>query len=200
MHALIRSSLLTLVLLPALAHAQAYRCSSNGTTYYSDRPCAGESHRTNIGSLGPLQNPTASNYPSSYSRPLPSAPRPPDHTKYLNSECASIAEAIRTAPTRGVRGDVLRGLYDEYSQKCAMEDREARERLNQDRRRDYQNRVAEREQAEQARQQVQKQANQCAGMRDVIGLKRQREHELNAKEISALRDLERNYNQTCLSR
>lgn len=100
MHALIRSSLLTLVLLPTLAHAQAYRCSSNGTTYYSDRPCAGESHRTNIGSLGPLQNPTASNYPSSYSRPLPSAPRPPDHTKYLNSECASIAEAIRTAPHR----------------------------------------------------------------------------------------------------
>jgi hypothetical protein len=181
--------------LPAtlLAQAQVYRCSSGGSTYLSDRPCA-VVPRTQLGAYGPSNPGTY----VPYSAPLPDAPRVQDHVKYLGSACASISEAIRTGPTRGVRSDVIRGLQEEYSQKCSVEDQDARRQAQQDKSRELQGKLAERDNALRERQQVKARLDHCDGMRDVIGLKRKREAELNPAEVEALRNLEKAYNARCI--
>lgn len=184
---------LVLLFVALQAHGQVHRCSNGGTTYLSDRPCA-LVPRTQIGAYGPA---TPQAY-RPYSAPLADAPRVQDHVKYLSSACASISEAIRTGPTRGVRSDVLRGLHEEYSQKCSVEDQDARRQAQQDRSRELQGKVAERDSALRERQQVKARLDHCDGMRDVIGLKRKREATLNAQEVEALRDLEKAYNARCL--
>jgi hypothetical protein len=188
-------SALSLILLSAAlqANGQVYRCSNGGGTYLSDRPCA-VVPRTQLGAYGPT---TPQTY-GPYSAPLPDAPRVQDHVKYLGSACASISEAIRTGPSRGVRSDVLRGLQEEYSQKCSVEDQDARRQAQQDKSREMQGKLAERDSALRERQQVKARLEHCDGMRDVIGLKRKREASLNASEVEALRHLEMAYNARCL--
>jgi hypothetical protein len=178
---------------PALA--QAYRCSNGGAIYFSDRPCAGAA-APKMGAYGDARAQSA--VPVLRTPPRPG--KPEDHIKYLNPACADIAEAIRTAPARGVRGDVVSGLRDEYREKCSLQDEEARRQHQQDVQAKYGQQRAEREALALQREQAQKQAAQCNGMRDVIALKRSREASLNETEIAALRSLESSYNGRCLGR
>jgi hypothetical protein len=150
--------------------------------------------RTQLGAYGP----TAPQTYTPYSAPVPDAPRVQDHVKYLGSACASISEAIRTGPTRGVRSDVLRGLQEEYAQKCSVEDQDARRQAQQDKSREFQAKVAERDGVARERQQVKARLEYCDGMRDVIALKRKREATLNTAEVEALRNLEKAYNERCI--
>jgi hypothetical protein len=194
MGAIIRcTALLVMFQATQWAHAQVYRCSSGGSTYLSDRPCP-VLPKTQLGGYGPL---TSGTYVP-YSAPLPDAPRAQDYVKYLGSACASISEAIRTGPTRGVRGDVIRGLQEEYSQKCSVEDQDARRHAQQDKAQDLQGKLAERDNGVRERQQVKARLDYCNGMKDVIGLKRKRESSLNPTEVEALRNLEKAYNIRCI--
>lgn len=190
---------LVLTLLAAVctphSHAQTYRCSSGGSTYLSDRPCS-DPNRTQLKAYGPSRS--ANTVP--YSSQLPDAPKAQEHIKYLPSGCSAIVEAIRTAPARGVRNDVVRGLQDEYNQKCAVDDQEARNQLRQEQSQQRQQKLAERDTAKLEQRQAALRADQCASMRDVVALKRKRESELNAKEVEALRDLEKAYNGRCIAR
>lgn len=63
-----------------------------------------------------------------------------------------------------------------------------------------QTQVAQRESGLADKQQAKERADRCNGMRDVIALKRKREAELNAKEVEALRSLEKTYNEVCLAK
>jgi len=175
----------------ATASAQNYRCSSGGRTYFSDRPCNGE---TKLQTYGPVTT-----YPQ-YSKSVPGVPKAQDHVKYLSSGCASISEAIRTGPARGVRGDVVQGLYAEYRQKCSLEDQDARARAQQDVDAQRQTQIAQRDSGAADKQTAKERADRCNGMRDVISLKRKREPELNVKEVEALRSLEKTYNAICVAR
>lgn len=178
------------------AQAQAHRCVSGGNVYYSDRPCAGPP-ATKMGAYGNTRSdmtaPSLRNVPSRLEKPQ-------EHLKYLSPACADIAEAIRTAPARGVRGDVINGLREEYREKCSVQDEEARRQHQQDLAARSGQQRAEREALALQREQAQKQAAQCSGMRDVIALKRSREASLNETEIAALRALESSYNGRCLGR
>jgi len=186
---------LTLLLAASVVQAQTYRCSAGGATYLSDRPCA-VAPKTQLGGYGPVA--PAPYLP--YSPQVADAPKAQEHVKYLGSACASISEAIRTGPTRGVRGDVIRGLQEEYNQKCSIEDQDARRQAQQDRAQELQVKLADRDSAAHDRQQAKARVDHCAGMRDVIALKRKREPELNPTEVQALRELERAYNERCLAR
>lgn len=183
------------VLAGAAAQAQAYRCSSGGSIYYSDRPCAG-APAAKMGAYGDARAQTA--VPMLRTPPRPG--KPEEHLKYLDPACADIAEAIRTAPARGVRSDVVGGLREEYREKCSMQDEEARRQHQQDQAAKRGQQRAEREALALQREQAQKQTAQCNGMRDVIALKRSREASLNETEIAALRALEGSYNSRCLGR
>jgi hypothetical protein len=180
----------------APAVAQSYRCASGGTIYYSDRPCSGRPPGK-LTVYGPTRNDAAV---TTYSAPSPRAGKMQEHVKYLSPQCASISEAIRTAPSRGVRGDAIAGLHEEYRQKCQVEDQEARRQHGQDVAEDYQRQRAERTAAANERKQAQARADQCTGMRDVIATKRAREASLNPTEVDALRALERAYNERCIAR
>jgi hypothetical protein len=135
-----------------------------------------------------------------YSAPLPRAGKMQDHVKYLSPQCASISEAIRTAPSRGVRGDAIAGLHEEYRHKCGVEDQEARKQHSQDMADEYRRQRAERQAVASGRKEAQVRSDQCIGMRDVIATKRAREATLNPTEVEALRSLERSYNERCISR
>jgi hypothetical protein len=195
----LRFPLLALVMLLAGAGAQAqsYRCSNGSSTYYSDRPCS-SAPAGKLGAFG--GNPRQSAPPAAYSPQLPRAGKAQGHVKYLSPACADISEAIRTAPARGVRGDVVSGLHEEYREKCALEDQDARRQLRQDEQKLQSEKVAQRDSIANERAQAQQRADQCAGMRDVIALKRSREKQLNETEVAALRSLEGTYNSRCLSR
>jgi len=189
------ATVVALLIAAPAAYGQTYKCTSSGSTYLSDRPC-GDTGRTQIGSYGPSRSATA----TPYSSQLPAAPKAQEFVKYLPSGCASIIEAIRTAPARGVRGDVIRGLQDEYSQKCSIEDQAARGQLRQEKSQQQQVKLAERDEALKERQQSKLRADQCGSMKEVIALKRKRESELNSLEVGALRDLEKTYNDRCIAR
>jgi hypothetical protein len=97
-----------------------------------------------------------------------------------------------------VRGDVIQGLHEEYRQKCALEEQDARARVQQDIKGQRQVQIAQRDSSLADKQQAKERADRCNGMRDVISLKRKREAELNAKEVEALRSLEKTYNEVCV--
>ena len=174
----------------AASWAQAYRCNVNGQTYYSDRPCNLE---TKLQMYGPLRSP-----PETRSPPRP--PKADEHLLYLSSGCSAINEAIRTAPTRGVRPDGVQALREEYRQKCAMEDEDARRRVQQDKSAQRQTYIAQRDAAANEQRSSQDKQERCGAMRDVIALKRQRESQLNAKEVESLRALESTYDTTCIGK
>jgi hypothetical protein len=182
-----------LILVCASASAQSYRCS-NGA--YSDRPCAG-AQANSLRSYGPA---THAQVPYTSATPTARAPKVQDHVKYLTPECSSISEAIRTAPSRGVRGDTIAGLQEEYRQKCQYEDQDARRQVSQDASDQRNERIAQRNAAAIDRRQNQARADQCASMRDVIASKRARESTLNDSEVNALRSLERAFNERCIAR
>lgn len=184
-----------LLLITHVAHGQTYRCTSGSATYYSDRPCPTVTP-DKLGAYGPLRTMPSPHY----SRSLPSAPKAQEHVQYLGAECASINEAIRTAPSRGVRGDVLQSLRDDYQQKCAWDDQDARKMARDKASQQMQARTTERQSALAQRRQAEAQSSQCLGMRDVIASKRKRESLFDSKEVATLRDLERSYNERCLSR
>ncbi|HPG78238.1 MAG TPA: hypothetical protein PK756_06190 [Piscinibacter sp.] len=194
----LRSPLLALAMLLAVAgvQAQSYRCSNGSSIYYSDRPCG----QAPAGKLGAFGGNSRSAPSAAYAPQLPRAGKAQGHVKYLSPACADISEAIRTAPARGVRGDVVTGLHEEYREKCSLEDQDARRQLRQDEQMQQSEKVAQRDSIANERAQAQQRADQCAGMRDVIALKRSREKQLNETEVAALRSLEGNYNSRCLSR
>lgn len=176
------------------AYGQTYRCSSGSTTYLSDRPCSSGS-ANKLGGYGGSR--ASSGYP--HFAPTPGAPKAQEHVKYLGAACASINEAIRTGPSRGVRHDGVSALQEKYREKCSIEDQDARKQAQDDSAQKVQARVAERDSLKSQKQQAEVRSAQCLGMRDVIGLKRKRESQLNETEVQALRSLEQAYNQRCLS-
>lgn len=183
------------------AQAQTYRCSAGGAAYYSDRPCAGtgapaSGQGTKLSGYGPATRPM----PASAGRTGGGPQKTEAHVNYLRPECASISEAIRTGPSRGVKYDVLRDLQEEYREKCDDDDQAARRRVQEDRQRLQQAELNRQQVMLQARNEARLRDDQCANMRDVIGVKRRREAELNEKEVAALRSLEKTYNDGCLAR
>ncbi len=196
MRQLLTRAAVLVALLPALGvHAETYRCRSGSRAGYSVRPCAPPNY-AKLGGYGPLgATPT-----SPYAIRVAPVAKAEDHVKYLGSGCASISEAIRTGPNRGVRMDVIQGLREEYRQKCAIEDQDARSRARQDATAEQATKLAQRDVAQSQQQQAKAKADQCAGMRDVIATKRLRERDLNATEVAALRSLESSYNERCVAR
>lgn len=182
------------------ASAATYRCSSaNGQVYYADRPCSGGSPQANgdtrLGSVGP-----APEAPPPMRTYTPSVPKPPEHSKYLTGNCAQMEEAIRTAPARGVQGETLRGLYEEYRNKCEYEVRQAQERVYADKREQDRLRVEQRQMVASQQAEDRRQENQCNNMRAVIADKRANMASLDARQRELLQTMQENYNRSCLNR
>lgn len=179
---------------PQASAQSVYRCRSGSSTYVSDRPCTTGAAST-LGTLAPAPSYSNNQQPSTLYLPRPE--KAAEHTAYLSPACADIAEAIRTGPTRGVRGEVLSGLHTEYRQKCADEDAAARQRVQEDRRRDRDARQSA-QLASQQQQQLSRQAvEQCNELLRILAGKRQRVATMSEGERADLQRSEENYAQRC---
>lgn len=186
---------LLLALLAADASAQTlYRCRSGGSTVVSQQPCT-TGAASHIGVIGAEVTRYAA--PSSSYSSTPGVGKAPDHLAYLGSECATLNDAIRTAPARGLRGTPLSDLHADYRTRCADEESEARQRLSRER---SDQRSARK--SEQALQKYQRELSvverdQCHELLRILHAKRQRKPTMSEGEKADLDNLEVNFRARC---
>ena len=179
---------------PALAQA-LYRCNSASGTYVSDRPCtgAGDPRRTQLRAIGPVQQPNQYASPS-YS---PHMAKAGEHLQYMSTECANLAEGLRTGPARGLRGSTLSELSENYRKQCGEDEQQARQRLRQQ----QADERTERKQQDQARSDDRKRSviagEQCHEMLGALHARRQRSATMTAGERADLDLFEANYKARC---
>lgn len=172
------------------AYAQArYVCrQSNGSTIISDRPCNGTS--SSIVAYGPTQQqPTFST--------IPKAPEAPDHLKYLGARCASMNDAIRTGPTRGLTYQTMAELQKNYHKECAEEESQAYSRLSEDRRNSLTAKNESQRQANAEKQQAAFKQQQCDESKRIIYNKSVRT-DLTDGERAELARFRESYQARCL--
>jgi hypothetical protein len=183
----------TLALAPAASAQSMYRCRSGNSTYLSDRPCTTGAGST-LGTIGAAPSNTYQQPSSTYvQRPAKTA----EHVGYLSSACADIAEAIRTGPSRGVRGDVLSGLHEEYRQKCSEDDAAARQRVSEDRRNERDAKRSAQSASQQQQQQARIASEQCNELLRILAAKRRQTATMNDGERADLQRSEASYAERC---
>ena len=109
-----------------------------------------------------------------------------------------MADAIRTAPIRGVNYSVIRDLTREYDDKCREEDRLARSQSYDDEQQERQARLASLDGAKIARQENARANEQCNAMREVISAKRQTMTRMTTGEKANFQTLEASFNDRCV--
>jgi Domain of unknown function (DUF4124) len=188
-----RLCLLSLLLASCTAFAQTtYRCQQDGRTVLSDRPC---NSSTSIGAYGPAPAPTAW-APQRWGTPAP-APKAAEHLGYLGGACASLSEAIRTAPSRGVRGSPLSDLQRDYRRQCLDEDRAAREQHHKTEQAQRERYREAREDAQRERA-VQAQASaQCGELKRILRNRSERWATLSEGERGDLERSKAAYHERC---
>jgi hypothetical protein len=192
----VRKTAAALMLLAAALPAAAqgvYRCVTAGGTYLSDRPCTAGAPAP-LRAIGPPpQRPVAPSY-------IPPVGKAPEHLTYLSPACASLNDAIRTAPARGLKGQAINDLRAEYGRKCSEDESEAMQRLSRER---NDERVARRnERAEQQAQQAQsaREREQCQELLRILHAKRQRFAAMTSGEQADFSRSEANYHARCGTR
>jgi hypothetical protein len=182
-------ALLALLSLSPAAFAATYRCEVSGSVVITDKPCAGSSPPP-MGSIGPTR------VPSSYQTPPPSMERAPEHHRYLSQRCAELSDAIRTAPARGVGYATVNDLRREYSRDCSEDDAYARRLANDAKRRERENQLALRTEAERSRQEAELMREKCMALRDSL---RNRRVENETERLNK-KAAEEAYNANCLGK
>jgi hypothetical protein len=172
-----------------------YRCSNGSSSYLSDRPCA-VAPPARLGGIGPQQRQVPPNS-SSYIPPVGKAPA---HLAYLNAACASLNDAIRTGPSRGLKSAAMNDLHAEYREKCAEEEAEAHQKLARTRsdQRDAQRNAQASLQAEQTR--TTREREQCHELQRILHGKRQRLAGMTEGEKGDFERSEANYHARCATR
>jgi hypothetical protein len=103
--------------------AQTYNCRDNtGRVYQSPRPCGEQG----IIYYGPTDR--GNNFNQTF---IPKVAQAPEHIIYMSPRCASLHDAIRTAPVRGIKSAEQSDMYKEYSRDCGEEESKARRKLSE---------------------------------------------------------------------
>jgi hypothetical protein len=185
---------LGLLTLAPTASAQSYTCRDNtGRTYISLRPCP----VPGLIIYGPTERaPDGSGFgrsSSSYSPPMAKAP---EHILLMNPRCASLHDALRTGPSRGLSSATLSEMRSEYSRECDEEESRARSQLSRQS-------ADKREQERESQRQQQAVSNQakasaelCGELKRVIKTKKART-DLTDGEKRDLERTEQNYIARC---
>ena len=172
-----------------------YRCGRGSSAIISDRPCE-TSGRTQLGAFGNTQGQMPRAYDSSS---LPALAKAPDVLRYLSPECAQLNDAMRTGPTRGLKGSAMSELTADYRKRCSEDEQLAHRRMQDDQGR-------ERDQRQQAVASRTAQADlvklgseQCHEMLRILAGKRQRSATMNPGEQRDLERFEANHKARCKS-
>lgn len=178
------------------AQAQTrYTCRYNGSYYQSTQPCPGNSSGTSSGGSDLVYHGPVNTQPR-YEPQTPRVTEAPSTLRYLSPRCASLSDAIRTAPARGLKYDTIRQLQQEYSRECSEDESEARSRLSQERRdqKQQQKEAMALTKAEQERASIR--AQQCGESKRILFSKRART-DLTDGEKAELKRFEENYLARC---
>ena len=190
----IASSLLLLCLAESALAQSTYRCGVGRGAYLSGHPCpSGEPHT--LRSIGPVpERPDASRNP--YTPPLRKAP---EVLAYLSPECAQLNDAIRTGPTRGLKGTDMADLHADYSRRCGEDEQRAQRKMSQEKRDDRARRDTEQVARNQSAAQARLGADQCSDMLGILASKRKRALAMTEGERGDLALFETNYRSRCKS-
>ena len=181
---------------PTFAQA-LYRCSTASGSYVSDRPCTSsiDTNRTQLRAIGSTPQPSRYVSPA-YS---PRIAKAGEHLQYMSTECANLAEGLRTGPARGVTGTTLSELAENYRKQCGEDEQQARSRLAQQQVDDR----TQRKQQDQARNDDRKRAviatEQCNEMLGALHTRRKRSATMAPGEKADLDLFEANYKARCTS-
>lgn len=177
-----------LLLLAQQAQAAVYKCvSSNGSVNYSNLPCEAGGGSSDAGkevSTTTLPIKGADKVSSSF-------------TRYMSSECASLYQGVQSAPLRGIKPDGQVALQAEYQAKCALEERNARQRQSELGMTPWREKMLAEEVKRRQQQEDMRERAMCANMRDTVELRRQHVAEFNPKELEAFLAFETTYKQKC---
>lgn len=168
-----------------------YRCNAGAGTYLSDRPCASAPPAV-LKSYGPVRE-----VPVSSQGYTPSMAKAPDILSYMSVECAEMNDAVRTGPTRGLKGAAMSELHTNYRSKCAEDEQIAHRKLSEKRADERQQKqtaqAAQKTELAQARMTVE----QCSEMLRILAGKRQRTATMTPGERSDMELFEANYRARC---
>jgi len=163
-----------------------YTCNSNGNTYQSTKPCP----ISGLVYYGPVTN------QQRYEAPMPKVGQAPAHLKYLSPRCASLNDAIRTGPARGLKYDTLNQMRSDYNQECSESESEANDQLSQERGEKKQQ-LSETKNAQKLdKERASIREQQCGESKRILITKRARK-DLTEGEKSELQRFEENYRSRC---
>lgn len=171
---------------PMAAQAQNYQCRDNtGRSYMSSQPC-----KPGMVYYAPLpEKPVTPTY-------IPRVGDAPDHLKYMDPRCASLNDALRTAPARGLKGDVISDMRKEYNRQCRESEMEASRRLSQEKGDKRKAAESEKKVAEREASWTRAQQEMCGELKRVLRIKRAR-MDLNEGEQRDLQRSEEAYQRRC---
>ena len=130
----------------------------------------------------------------------PGVGKAPEHLTYLGAECATLNDAMRTGPARGLRWTALSDLHNEYRTKCAEEDSEARQKVSHDNT-DLRNARRSEQMAKNfQRERSALERDQCHELLRILHGKRQRLAEMNAGRRADFERSEVSYRGRCAPR
>jgi len=166
--------------------AQArYECRTpGGSKYFSDRACSGQ---LVYGAI-----PERPGSRPSYAG-VGEAPR---YLQYMTPRCASLNDALRTAPARGLKYDTINTMRRDYQAECGDNEAEARTQHSRDVSADRQQKSAERRSQSIAQDQARLHEQQCEESKRILLAKRKRP-DLQEGERADLKRFEDNYRARC---
>jgi len=173
-------------MVPADAQAQSYQCRDNtGRSYTSSLPC-----KPGMVYYAPLpEKPVARSH-------VPSAGDAPDHLKYMDPRCASLNDAIRTAPVRGLKGDAVSEMRKEYNRECRESEQAASRQLSQEKGDKRKAAESEKKVAEREASWTRAQQEMCGELKRVLRVKQART-DLNEGEQRDLQRSKEAYQRRC---
>jgi len=163
-----------------------YACTVDGRTVYSTAPCV----RSGVVYYGPARS------QSSDETPIPKIGPAPANLQYLSPRCASLSDAIRTGPARGLKYDAVSQLQRDYDQQCSENENEAYNQMRQERK-NKQKQLTEANEAQSKDMERTQVQQQLCGESKRILLKKRARTDLTDGEKADLRRFEENYLSRC---
>lgn len=162
-----------------------YRCTANGVTYQSDKPC------NPVIYYGSTERATPSPH-------IPGIGEAPAQLKYMSPRCSSLNDALRTAAVRGLRAETVSEMRKNYHRECGEDESEAAGLLSEERKEKNLQRKVEKAASKQEQERAALRAQQCEESKRILWNKRART-DLNDGEKAELRRFEENYRARCLT-
>jgi hypothetical protein len=181
---------------PAVASAQAaYKCTRDGSTFYSDRPCA-----TDAKSLVATQPSNGSLPPT----PQRSRADPQAYKRYMSPTCRNLGDTVARLQQLAMNADEeaparhrLEAEATRYNDNCYADERQARERVGLEARDSRDRQRAEQEAERAAQQQLTLSLAQCNEMRRIRDQRRAQLATLSPGERGDFERFEANFASRC---